>query len=153
MGNYMAKKYLRIIKQVMAIVLSTIMLLCPVFSVSAGEVKEPYDLYSTAAMLMDAETGRVLYSKDGDTAYAMASTTKIMTCILALELGESDRIVEFSEYAASMPDVQMNGKAGEQYYLQDLLYSTMLESHNDSAAAVAESIAGSVKEFVKLMNQ
>ena len=153
MGNYMAKKYLRIIKQVMAIVLSTIMLLCPVFSVSAGEVKEPYDLYSTAAVLMDAETGRVLYSKDGDTPYAMASTTKIMTCILALELGESDRIVEFSEYAASMPDVQMNGKAGEQYYLQDLLYSTMLESHNDSAAAVAESIAGSVKEFVKLMNQ
>lgn len=153
MGNYMTKKYLRIIKQVMAIVLSTIMLLCPVFSVSAGEVKEPYNLYSTAAVLMDAETGRVLYSKDGDTPYAMASTTKIMTCILALELGDPERIVTFSEYAASMPDVQMNGKAGEQYYLRDLLYSTMLESHNDSAAAVAESIAGSVKEFVKLMNQ
>ena len=153
MRDCMIRNDFRFIKQVMAIILSMIMLLCPVFSVYAGEQKEPSGLYSTAAVLMDGESGRVLYSKDGDTAYAMASTTKIMTCILALELGNPEQIVTFSEYAASMPDVQMNAKAGEQYYLKDLLYSTMLESHNDSAVAVAEHIAGSVEKFVKLMNQ
>ena len=102
---------------------------------------------------MDADSGRVLFSKNADEAYAMASTTKIMTCILALELGKPDQIVTFSEYAASMPDVQMNAKAGDQYYLKDLLYSTMLESHNDSAVAVAEAIAGDVESFTKLMDK
>ena len=76
-----------------------------------------------------------------------------MTCILALELGVPDQIVTFSKTAASMPDVQMNAKEGEQYYLKDLLYSTMLESHNDSAVAVAEAIGGSVEGFTDLMDR
>ena len=76
-----------------------------------------------------------------------------MTCILAMELGVPDQIVTFSKTAASMPDVQMNAKEGEQYYLKDLLYSTMLESHNDSAVAVAEAIGGSVEGFADLMDR
>lgn len=115
--------------------------------------EEPKQLYARAAVLMDADSGRVLYAKDGETTYPMASTTKIMTCILALELEEAEKIVTFSDYAVSMPDVQMNAKVGEQYYLKDLLYSVMLESHNDSAVAVAEAIGGSVEGFAKLMNQ
>ena len=149
MKNFLSK----IIKQVMAIILCLIMLLCPVFYVSANGSQEPNGLYSVGAVLMDGESGRVLFGKNTDVAYAMASTTKIMTCILALELGRSEQIVSFSDYAASMPDVQLNAKAGEQYYLKDLLYSTMLESHNDSAVAVAEAVAGSVEEFTKLMNK
>lgn len=102
---------------------------------------------------MDADSGRVLFSKNESTPYAMASTTKIMTCILALELGSQEQVVTFSDIAAAQPDVQMNAKAGEQYYLKDLLYSTMLESHNDSAMAVAEAIAGDVKTFTDLMDK
>lgn len=140
-------------KQAAAAILCMVLLHCPVFFVSAQSAEEPTGLYSTGAVLMDADSGRVLFSKAGEAAHPMASTTKIMTCILALELGEEGQIVTFSDHAASMPDVQMNAKAGEQYYLKDLLYSLMLESHNDSAAAVAEAIAGDVASFAKLMNK
>jgi len=140
-------------KQVMAVILSVTMLLCPVFWLYANGAEAPSGLYSTGAVLMDAESGRVLFAKNKDEPYAMASTTKIMTCILALELGKPEQIVTFSSNAAAQPDVQMNAKAGEQYYLKDLLYSTMLESHNDSSVAIAEAIAGSVEEFARLMDK
>ena len=149
----MIKINLKFIKQVMAGILLIILWLCPVFSVCARESNVPGGLYATGAVLMDEDSGRVLFEKSGDQPMAMASTTKIMTCILALELGELSQVVTFSSNAASMPDVQMNAKAGEQYYLKDLLYSTMLESHNDSAVAVAEAVAGSVEAFTALMNQ
>ncbi len=113
---------------------------------------EDLSLYSRACCLMDAKSGRVLYSKDADTPLPMASTTKIMTCILALELGEPDSVVNVSSYAASMPDVQLNICEGEQYVLKDLLYSLMLESHNDTAVAIAEHIGGSKEGFAALMN-
>ena len=143
----------KISKQVIAGILSLILVKCPVFLLSVNAAKMPVGLYSTGAVLMDADSGRVLFAKNGKEPYAMASTTKIMTCILALELGEPEQIVTFSDYAASMPDVQMDARAGEQYYLEDLLYSTMLESHNDSAAAVAEAIAGDVESFARLMDK
>lgn len=147
------KKIKKYSKQVMAGILCLVLMQCPVFLLSVNGAEAPKGLYSTGAVLMDADSGRVLFSKNGNEPYAMASTTKIMTCILALELGEPDQVVTFSQTAASMPDVQMNAKAGEQYYLKDLLYSTMLESHNDSAAAVAEAIAGDVKSFTELMDK
>lgn len=111
------------------------------------------ELYASAAALIDADTGRVLYEKNGHEQKAMASTTKIMTCILALELGNPEDIVPFSANAVAQPDVQMNGREGEQYYLKDLLYSLMLESHNDTAVAIAEHIGGSVEGFAELMNE
>ncbi len=117
-----------------------------------NEENEPSQLYSLSAVLMDADTGRVLFEKDGYTIRANASTTKIMTCILAIESGRLDELVTVSKYAASMPDVQLNVKAGEMYLLKDLLYSLMLESHNDVAVAIAEHISGDVKSFAKLMN-
>lgn len=98
-------------------------------------------LYSTAAVLIDADSGRVLYGKSEDTPLAMASTTKIMTCITVLEnvedLGE---MLTVSSYAASMPQVKLYMKKGEQYQVRELLFSLMLESHNDSAVALAEYV-------------
>lgn len=111
------------------------------------------NLNAGAAALLDADNKRVLYEKNGQEHRAMASTTKIMTCILALELGNQEDIVTFSANAAAQPDVQMNGCEGEQYYLKDLLYSLMLESHNDTAVAIAEHIGGSVEGFAVLMNE
>ena len=110
-------------------------------------------LYAQSAVLMDGSSGRVLYEKNGENFMANASTTKILTCILALEKGQLTDVVDVSAYAASMPDVQLHIKEGEQYYLEDLLHSLMLESHNDVAVAIAEHIAGSQEEFSKLMNQ
>ena len=104
-----------------------------------------------SAVLMDADSGRVLFGKDADVVRPMASTTKIMTCILALEYlrEHPDQTIEVSDQAASQPKVHLGVQKGEVFYIKDLLYSLMLESHNDSAVAVAEGIAGSVEEFAK----
>ncbi len=110
-------------------------------------------LYAQSAVLMDADTGRVLYAKDAFTARPMASTTKIMTCILALEYGDPDDTVTVSSYAASQPKVHLGAPAGRRFRLGDLLYSLMLESHNDTAVMIAEHIGGSVGGFAELMNE
>ncbi|MGN0152255.1 MAG: D-alanyl-D-alanine carboxypeptidase family protein [Wujia sp.] len=110
------------------------------------------ELYSLSAVLIDGDSGRVLYEKNGSDVRAMASTTKIMTLILALEYGNPDDLVTVSSYAAKMPDVQLGICEGEQYRLEDLIYSMMLESHNDSAVAIAEHIGGSVEGFAGMMN-
>lgn len=118
------------------------------------ETKTPksLSLYARSAVLLDGDSHRVLYEENGYTETAMASTTKIMTCIIALEYGKPEDVVTVSKYASTMPDVQLNIKPGQQFYLKDLLYSLMLESHNDVAVAVAEHIGGSVEGFAKLMN-
>lgn len=116
-------------------------------------IKEPDTLHAKYALLMDADDRRVLFQKDGYTKVPMASTTKIMTLLVALEQGNPDSVVTVSEYAASMPKVKLGMKTGEQYRLGDLLYSLMLESHNDSAVAIAEHIGGSVEGFSQLMNE
>lgn len=96
------------------------------------------ELYAQGAVLMDASSGRVLYGKNEDMQLAMASTTKIMTCIVALENMDGEEIVTASSYTTAQPKVKLYLNKGEQVYLKDLLYSLMLESHNDSAVAIAE---------------
>ena len=120
---------------------------------TAGETAAPSNLHAGYALLMDASNRRVLYEKSGYEQVPMASTTKIMTLLIALENGNPEDLVTVSSYAASMPDVQLNMKKGEQYRLCDLLYSLMLESHNDSAVAIAEHIGGSVEGFAAMMNE
>ncbi|MDE5780004.1 MAG: D-alanyl-D-alanine carboxypeptidase [Lachnospiraceae bacterium] len=114
--------------------------------------EDDIQLNGKAAVLIDGMNGRVLYGKNEREKMPMASTTKIMTCIVALENSNPDDIVEVSDYAASMPDVQLNIRSGEKYYIKDMLYSLMLESHNDTAVAIAEKVGGSVEGFAELMN-
>lgn len=106
----------------------------------AEEQEAELTLYAASAVLLDAETGRVLYGKNADAPMAMASTTKIMTCILVLENASPEETVTVSAYAAGMPKVKLYINRGEEYTVRDLLYSLMLESHNDSAVALAEHI-------------
>lgn len=120
---------------------------------AAKEADPSLPLYATAAVLMDGDTGRVLYEKNGDQFLANASTTKIMTCILALEYGNLPDTVEVSKRAAGMPKVKLYMKEGEHFLLEDLLYSMMLESHNDSAMAIAEHVGGSMEGFADMMNR
>ena len=115
--------------------------------------REDLNLYAKSAVLTDADTGRILYGKDAGTPMANASTTKIMTCLLAIESGKIQDTVTFSEHACSMPKVRLGCPTGTQFVLEDLLYSLMLESHNDTAAAIAEHVAGSVEAFADLMNE
>lgn len=110
-------------------------------------------LYARSAALMDASSGRILYEKDGNKKLPMASTTKIMTCIIVLENSKGNEVVTVSSNAAKQPDVQLNANTGDQYYVKDLLYALMLESYNDVAVALAEHVGGSVEGFAALMNE
>lgn len=137
-------------KRIVCILLMTILLVTPVF----GETgQEDLGLYAQSAVLIDGDTGRVLYEKGAGQIRPMASTTKIMTCILALENGNPDDIVTASSYAASQPKVHLGVTGGQQFYLRDLLYSLMLESHNDSAVMIAEHLGTDVEGFARMMNQ
>lgn len=110
-------------------------------------------LYAQSAVLMDADSGRILFAKNGQEERAMASTTKIMTCILALENGDLSEEITVSAEAASQPAVRLGMREGQRFRLNDLLYSMMLESHNDSAVAVAECVGGTVEGFAAMMNR
>lgn len=118
-----------------------------------AEEDAAFSLHARSAVLMDGDSGRILYGKEPDTPLAMASTTKIMTCILALELGSGNQICTASANAVAQPQVKLGMREAEQFYLQDLLYSLMLESHNDTAVCIAESVAGSVEAFAGKMNE
>ena len=113
----------------------------------------PEDLYALSAALVDGDTGRLLWGKNADEPMAMASTTKIMTCLIALEYGDMDDLVTFSGNAASMPEVKLGASAGETFRMEDLLYAMMLESYNDVAVAIAEHVGGSEEGFARLMNE
>ncbi|WP_198301320.1 D-alanyl-D-alanine carboxypeptidase family protein [Lachnoclostridium phytofermentans] len=110
-------------------------------------------LNALSACLMDASNGRVLYGKDAYKEMPMASTTKIMTLLVVLEKANLDDVVTVTSNAAKQPDVQLNIQTGEQYILRDLLYSLMLESHNDTAVAIAEHVGGSVEGFCNMMTE
>ena len=144
------KKFLAALLSIL-LFLHLIVIVLPV-EAGAASGDDSLALYAQSAVLMDADTGRILYAKNAKEQRPMASTTKIMTLILALENANPDDIVMISDYAASMPDVQLHLRAGEHYRLGDLLYSMMLESHNDSAVAIAEHVGGTVPGFAALMN-
>lgn len=111
------------------------------------------DIKAKGAVLIEQDSGRVLYEKNAYEPLAMASTTKIMTCILAIEKGNLDDIVTASKRASCAPPVKLHLKVGEKQRLGDLLYALMLQSDNDVAVAVAEHIGGSVEEFCQMMTE
>ncbi|HHV99486.1 MAG TPA: D-alanyl-D-alanine carboxypeptidase [Clostridiaceae bacterium] len=126
----------------------------PAFS-SASPVKtdEEPKINAGAAIVIDMESGRVLYEKDGYTPRKMASTTKIMTAIVALERGNPEDVVTVSERAAGIWGSRIGLKKGQKIKLIDLLYGLMLNSGNDAAIAIAEHIGGTVEKFADMMNE
>jgi D-alanyl-D-alanine carboxypeptidase (penicillin-binding protein 5/6) len=109
------------------------------------------DVEAHGAILMDARSGRVLWGHNEHDRLAMASTTKIMTAVLALESGKQEDIVTVSKRAATTPKVKMSLTAGEKIRMYDLMLALMLESSNDAAVAVAEHIGGTVEGFCEQM--
>ena len=129
-------------------------LLLPAAAAAESELAtEEGGITARAAILMDRETGRVLWEKNAQLRLPMASTTKIMTAILALELGNEADVITTSKRAAATEGSSIWLEEGEQKTLEELLYGLMLLSGNDAAVAIAEHIAGSVENFAALMNE
>lgn len=138
-----------------ALLCLALLLFRPEEAAAAEESLPEEELYAASACLMDADSGRVLYGKAEEDPLPMASTTKIMTCIIALEnlADPASAVAEASEKAAAQPEVRLGVRQGQKFYVQDLLYALMLESYNDAAVMVAEAVAGSVEGFAELMNR
>ena len=122
------------------------------------ELLEEDQLYAASAILIEADSGTVIFEKNADQIMEPASTTKIMTTLLAIMFGDFDQTYTISENAVydEDPDGESSSaglRAGEEMNLNDLLYGAMLPSGNDAAKAIAEAVSGDIGTFVDLMNQ
>ncbi len=104
------------------------------------------------AILIECESGDVIFSKNATAKAPMASTTKIMTAIVAIERGELDRVIKIPADAVGIEGSSIYLKEGEELTLRELLYALLLESANDVATAIAIEIGGSVSGFAQMMN-
>lgn len=120
---------------------------------AAAARAEPPRIAASAAILMDAETGQVLYEKNADQRRPIASTTKIMTALIILEHGKPDMMCTASKHAAQTPQSSIWLQPGEHLRLGDLLAAILVKSANDACVAAAEAVAGSEAAFVELMNR
>ena len=110
-------------------------------------------LSAQSALLMEVQSGQVLFAQNEDERLPMASTTKIMTALVAVEQGDPRQLCVVSKRAAGTEGSSLYLKAGEVYTLEQLLYGLLLRSGNDAAAVIAESVGGSEENFVQLMNE
>lgn len=120
------------------------------FNVAYGA---PLRVDAVSAIAIDAETGTILFDQNAHKVIPMASTTKIITALVALQYGDIDRKVEISKNAASIRGSKVGYRAGEKVTIRELLYGLMLKSGNDCAIAIAEGISGSIPEFCEVMNE
>ncbi|AWI03814.1 D-alanyl-D-alanine carboxypeptidase family protein [Clostridium drakei] len=120
-----------------------------------GKENVTKDIYVDAgyAIALDSKSKVVLYEKKAYTLVPMASTTKIMTTLVAIKYGDLERKIEVSGKSAGIRGSKVGLKKGEKISLKELLYGLMLRSGNDAAIAIAEGVSGSVEEFVQLMNE
>jgi D-alanyl-D-alanine carboxypeptidase (penicillin-binding protein 5/6) len=136
-------------KKIMTFLLVTIIAV----TFSFPQVCQAVDTCAKAAVVMDVNTGRILYSKNANTELPMASTTKIMTTIVAIESGKLNEVVKISKNSAGTEGSSIYLQEGEQLTVEELLFGIMLRSGNDASIAVAEYVGGSVEKFAQLMNQ
>ncbi len=114
---------------------------------------EPPQLIGETCILMDVNTGQILHEKDAENKMDPASTTKIMTAILALEKGSMEDVIAVGAEPPRVEGSKINLREGEKLTLEQMLQGLLLNSGNDAAIAIAEYIGGSVPAFAKLMNQ
>lgn len=130
----------------------------PNTDVSAWNPDRPHELsannlYGQSAILIDAKTGKVLYSKKAETRLYPASTTKILTALLALEKCSLNETVTIPKAATLVEPTNLGVKTGEEYVLEELIYALMLRSANDVSIALAYHIGGSIEGFAEMMNK
>lgn len=120
--------------------------------VTAQTIGEPV-LNSRIAVAYDRKTGNVIWGKNEYKKSAMASTTKIMTALLAIENCDLNEVIEVSSKAAGIGGSRLGLKKDDKINMNDLLYGLMLKSGNDAAVSIAETVGGSVEGFAELMNK
>lgn len=108
---------------------------------------------ASSAVLIEAESGKIIYGKNENQRRGMASTTKIMTAIVALENASLDKLVTVAPAAAGVEGSSVYLYAGEEIAMETLLYALMLQSANDAAAAIAYDVAGGIESFAAMMNE
>lgn len=123
-----------------------------ILSISPYSKAENLDLSGSSYVLMDQTSGRVLLEKNAHTRLPMASTTKIMTALIAIENGNLNEKVTIDEESINIEGSSIYLEADEILRLEDLLYGLMLRSGNDSAVAIAKHIGGNEDKFIKMMN-
>ena len=125
------------------------------FSFFSSSYAKELKVDSGAALLIETNTGRVLYEKNSHKKMYPASTTKILTALVALKYGDLEQVITVSEEAAKRRKDASNIElpAGDQLTLNQVLYGLMLPSGNDCAVALAEAVGNSVSDFVLLMNR
>ncbi len=121
-------------------------------STSITTAFSPSSVSAKSAIVIEASTGKVIWSKNADERLPMASTTKIMTALVALENCDIDKIVEVSPQAVGIEGSSIYLYAGEKLSMENLLYALLLESANDAAAAIAIEVGGSIENFAEMMN-
>lgn len=134
------------------VLLISLILLWPLVFTSWASAEQP-TIMGEAAILMDARTGQILYQKNANQKMYPASTTKMLTALIALEQGKLDDLVTVSKEASVTDGSAVWLKEGEQLTLEDLLYALMLNSANDAAVAISQHLAGSVEDFNQIMNK
>ncbi|MDH3347660.1 MAG: D-alanyl-D-alanine carboxypeptidase [Desulfobulbaceae bacterium] len=107
---------------------------------------------SKCVVIMDGDTGKIIYAKSPDTPRQPASTIKVLTGMIAIKSLTEEEPVEVSRYASSMPRSKVYLKTRKKYRAEDLINAVLLASANDASVALAEKIAGSEKRFAKMMN-
>lgn len=120
--------------------------------VSPVLASEPFAVAAKGAVLIDADSGRVLYGQNENAMLPMASTTKVMTALLALENASLDDVVIAGKNASGVPGTSLYLSVGERLSMEHMLYGLLLRSGNDAAVAIAEHVAGSVSAFAEMMN-
>lgn len=120
-------------------------------TVNSIDSEEP-NITADYAILIEAATGRVIYEKNADEKAYPASTTKMLTCVLAIEKGDLDKTLSVSQRAAWTEDPYVGFQQGDMLKERDLLKALMMVSDNSSAVVLAEGIGGSVEGFAKMMN-
>ncbi|NLH96089.1 MAG: D-alanyl-D-alanine carboxypeptidase [Clostridiaceae bacterium] len=118
-----------------------------------GQDVEPPVINAMAAVVVEESTGRILYEKNALQKRSIASTTKIMTALVALENANVEDVVTVSRRAASIGGSVASLRQGDKYTLRELLYALLLVSANDAAIAIAEHVGGSVEGFAEMMNK
>lgn len=121
------------------------------FSASAGSAAPAVS--AQGAAVIDVESGRILYQKQGNEKMRVASLTKIMTAIVAIEEGKLDELVPAPDYAIGTEGSSIYLRHGEKLTLEHLIYGLMLRSGNDAAVTIADHIGGSIEGFARLMNE
>jgi D-alanyl-D-alanine carboxypeptidase (penicillin-binding protein 5/6) len=132
---------------------NVILLFCLFFTLATPIANSsPPKIEAQAAILIDAKTGQILFEKNSHIRNAPASTTKVLTAIIAIESGRLDEEVKVSARAANTAGSSMHLSTGQLISMRELVIGLLLRSGNDAAVAIAEHLAGSVENFVMLMN-